>query len=159
MELSFELGDGGGVGDFFSVFGADVERIEGSAFFGANAGVDDFEFVVVNGVEDVVEKSDAVKGLEFDDGVVRVEVVADEGADGELNDLLFFGFEDVDLFFEIRGGVVVWVLVDLVESINNSVEFRGIGGGGEVVGADAEEVEGDLVGAGVDIGGEDVEGM
>ena len=104
-----------------------------------------------------MEEADTVESLELDDGEVRVEVVADPGADGELHNLLGLGIEEVDLFFEILGGVVFFLLIDLVEGRNDSHLFFLSRDHFEVVGADAEKVEGDPIGPGVDVGGENVE--
>ncbi len=149
--------EGLGVGDFLEVSGGDVEGVHGDAFFGADAGVSGVEVSLVDGVEEVVEEADAVEGLDFDGGAGGVEVVGDVGADGDGEAGFGAWFEEVGFSFQVVFGFVVLGLEDGGEGVGEAVAGGGVGDGFEVGGADAEDVEDDVVGAGEEVCGEDVD--
>jgi hypothetical protein len=152
VELSLE-------GDFLALGVADVDGVDGDAFFGVDAGVGDVVAEVADGFEDVVEEAEAVNGLEFDDGFVGGDGGVDEDA---LRDLGEHGFElgggfflGDDGFAEVELGVEEGVVEVLFEA-----EAGVFGGDGCEVGvADAEGVEDKVVVAAVEVGAEDVDAL
>ena len=143
--------------DFFAGLSGDVKGVHGDAFFGANACVCGVEVVLVDGAEEVVEQTDAVEALDFDGGAVGVQVVADKGAEWDGDAVVGAGFEEICLATKEFIGVVGFSQHDGFEGFEEALAGGGGGDGFEVGGADPEDVDHDAVGAGEEVGGEDVD--
>ena len=104
-----------------------------------------------------MEEADAVERLKLDDGEVRVEIITDPGADWELDDLFSLRFEEIDLLLKIFGGIVFFLLVNLIKSFHDGLLFSGIGYCFKVFITDSEEIESNAIRSGVDIRRENIE--
>ena len=104
-----------------------------------------------------MQETDSVERLKFDHSEVGIGIIADPGSNGKLNDLFNFGLQEIDLLFEIPARVIVFLLVDFIEGDDDSLLFANTGNGLEVIIVDSKEVEGDAVGAGVNISRKNIE--
>ena len=78
---AFEGREGGGVGESLAGGGGDAEGVYDGAFFGADAGVGDFESEAADGVEDGLEEADAVHCLNVHGGGEHGKVRLGVGAE------------------------------------------------------------------------------
>lgn len=143
--------------DFVALGVADVERVQGGALFGGDAGVGGVEVVFVDGVEEVVHEADAVDGLDLDDCEVWVGFVIDEGTNGERHGILVGVAEVVGFGDEVVVGIVAILAGEFVEFVDDAELLCAVFDGVSVGAADSEDIEDDAVAAGVDVGGEDVD--
>ena len=89
------------IGELPALLGADEDRVESRPFFGADSRVNCLETVRIDGAEDIVEESDAIESLEFDDSEMRIEFVTDPSTGREIDHLLGLGIEVVNLLFKV----------------------------------------------------------
>ncbi len=96
--------------------------------------------MVVHSFKNIVEECDTIEGLKFDHGIVWIEIITGPGPDGELEDLLCFGFKEIFLLLEVFGRLVIFLMVDFVEGCDDGLFSVVVGDRLEIVIADAEEV-------------------
>ena len=140
----------------------DVKRVDGDAALGADAGKGDVEAVVGNGLGQPVEQADLVARLDFDDGARHRELVVDldRRREGGVQALAGDG--------GAGGGDALGLGDDVGEEVLVAHEGGLDGVGKDFLGPgalddaavgfdDVERVDGDVVGAGDDLGTEDGE--
>ena len=158
-DVTGEVGESLGVGDFLSISIEDVEGVEGRTFFGGDARVDGLESVFVENVEEVVEESNAVDCLDLDDGEIEIGIWVSVDSDRERNGS-FAGFAEVVwLQDEVLVRVVGLLFVDLVERLDDREFLDLVVDGGLFGGRDTENVEDQSIGTGVNVGGENVDSV
>ena len=150
-------------GDFvIHVF--NIEGVDGDAALRADAGEGDVEAVIVDGFRDQVEQADLVVRLDLDDGSLHREFVVDFDDRRERTVQSLTG--------RLRGRVAAAVLGGLCHDVGIKIFVgyeslfdclgkgfhRGLALHDATVGFDdVERVDGDMVGAGNDLGSEDVQ--
>ena len=122
--------------------GPNIKSIQRSTFFGSDPGVNSVEVVLVDGVEEVVEKSNAVDGLDLYYGEAGVALIVDVGPDGKGDGIIVFFPEKIVLGLKIMPGKIVFLLVYLIESHDHAHLPIVILYCLHIVGADPENIEG-----------------
>ena len=115
------------------------------------------EAVLIDGVEEVVEKSNAVDGLDLDHGEAGIALIVDIGPDGKGDGIIVVFPEEVVLCLKVSAGKIIFLPVDLIESHYHTHLPIVILNCLHVVGADPEDIEGYSVFPGVDVSGENVD--
>ena len=136
----------------------DIEGVYGRAALGANLGTGDVEVQVGQGPGNGVEEADAVFGFDLDDGPGSGGFVVEE----DLGRDVLAGIGGVkragDLLAADQGGEIN--LLTGRGLVEDAFEAFALVGAGEVAGegvGDEVAVQDEAVGAGEDLGGEDVE--
>ena len=143
---------------FVSVFsGPNIKSIQRGAFFGGDPGMNGVEAMLIDGVEEIVEKSNTVDRLNLDHGEAGITLIVDVGSDRKGNGIIVVFPEKVVLCLKITAGKIVFLLVDFIEGHDHAHLPIVILYCLHIVSADPENIEGYSIFPGVDISGKDVD--
>lgn len=144
--------------DFAAAGLANVEGVDGSAFFSGNFGGGDIDVQLAEGLRDFVEQTDAVFGFDFDQGSSFGGVVIETDLSGNaLTGIGVVSGAGDFLFQDERMEIDAFAAEGAVE---DGFEFVALVGTGEVASSgvgNEESIENDAIGSGKDLGAKDVQ--